>query len=172
MSKNSKYYIPLIVITSIFAIVNILCGLRLFFTSTDFFNRISAIVNIISSIFAMFYVLEGCRKSSSDFFKGLVILICLGQLLNVVYLIYLKEIDLDVIMNIFALGLTLVLILVKNVGFNKSIQICLLVLICKAVSLFLNTSFINIINTISVAVLCGCTFAKYIDKANRHSKQK
>lgn len=169
MNRNSRYFIPLITVTSIFSVINILCGLRLLFASADTFTKISAIVNVISSVLAMFYVIEGCRKSSSDFFKGLVMLVCFGQLINIINLIYMKEIDLDVIMNIFALGLTSALVLIKDIGFRKSIQICLLVLICKAVSLFLNTSFMNVINTISIVILCGCTFAKYIDKAERHT---
>ena len=141
----------------------------------DIGTVIHGILNSISLLYAMFYIVDGYKKDSSRYYKSFGILLAITQsyTLAIVSFINAKT------SNLIVIGLELItilfLVLSENLGKNNSLILCLVLIALNGVSVLMcsgtNASYSNIFCKFVLSLLYGMlTYAKYLDKESRGAK--
>jgi len=138
----------------------------------DVYEFIYAYSLVATSIFAVYYMVSGCKKEEgSTFFKIFMGLFALASLVN----LFGNESILVKVTSIISAILLIFLALVKDFGKRNSLivaSIILVTVVLKALNLNSEGAFVS--RPLTFILLAIVTiimiFAKYQDKANRNSK--
>ena len=143
------------------------------------FKIISRIVAIACLVFAGFYILGGYTKNAAKYYKVYGVLLAIKYFAGILSGSTKSRTPFGTAVITLSLVIVLVLLLSENLGKTKSLVLCGLLVILRAVILLppiikgiisINFIITNLVN-IDLACLYGImTYAKYLDKAERGTK--
>ena len=133
------------------------------------------ILNAISLLYAIFYILNGYNKNASRYYRSFGILLAITQTFALAMVSFINPKTGNLIVVGLELITILVLVLSEDLGKNKSFVLCLILIILNGVSILMcggtYVSHCNIFCKFTLSCLYGIlTYAKYLDKASRGVK--
>jgi len=176
-TKNATYKVILIValICIVAALVeSAICVSNAAFGVT---MQVVCVCNIAALIYAAFYILAGYNKDNANFYKIFGAIYALAQIVD---LAFLGTVNAGYVVMLFAaliLAAILVLVFSKDLGKQKSMTICIVLVALTAALTICAASgvLVEVVGMYWVKLVLAClytlmTFAKYVDKAARGSK--
>lgn len=180
MENKRKLNLIAVILNSIFTLACIIWLLTILIAlNLNKYQIIEAVADLVASIIALMYLLEGYSKGVAKHYKISVLITALNALV-VAILSTAEEIKvIPVIMCSIAFVILLILGLFKNLGKKVSYICCWIVLtirilgfisILLTVDNFMDPSFSLIITQVALALtVLVVTYAKYVDKSSRNT---
>lgn len=185
MFKTKKWVNVLILVFTAICILICICAsvVDAISPSASDWGKMNSAVGVIALCFAGYYMAKGYSKSEAKFFKIFAYLYALNELCTVIGSAIGTDDRFPLIISIGGLILSLVFAFGKNLGKVISLILVAAIFIIQAVSveyavvkaaenvMFGSLSVVNLaIMVVLSAMLFVMTYAKYVDKAERHSK--
>ena len=179
-TKNSLYKALLIVnliclLVGVLAMISIIVG-----PTANIYMRISGIFVLLALVFAAYYILMGYQKADAKFYKLFQTFFGFAQLVAILDIGITVGEYLPVLISCLLFGLFIYMVLIKNLGKQRSQILCLVIFVLSVLDLLAGVSKVpctdmygtlvlirNIAKILLTIMFCIMTYAKYLDKAAR-----
>lgn len=185
--KKIKLSKPIIIINYIAVIFGAIINIQMIAakdcTAT---NKIASLTCLIALLCALFYILEGCNKNAALYYKvflGFAAINQIGYIINDLF-INTQDSIIAAIFNAFVIILYMYMFFGTNLGYEKSMGICILIFVVRLGIMILTANkypgllmggnftgtkynIFAISNLVVSTIACLCTYAKYVDKKSR-----
>ena len=181
LRTDKPIYKVILAVNFLLIVIGLVINIRYITNIPDFttVKLLYRIANIIALVSAAFYILLGYRKNAAIYFKLYGLLYLLSQVAVVISAISMATTAITYIICIAAIVITLILVACKDLGKEKSLCLCgLLVLVQFIACIVVYTSYgslMIVMITRAVDLVLAClygflTYAKYLDKTERGTK--
>lgn len=147
----------------------------------DVYQKIEAVTDIIASLIATYYLIEGYSKDVSSHYKTCVGVAAINALV-VIAIIFAKQSAeiVTIFACVLAFAMLVGLLVVKNLGKAMSYTMCAIIVIIRLLGLLFayanvhtifNSEITLLFAQLCLAITIGIiTYAKYVDKTSRHTE--
>ncbi len=181
LRTDKPIYKVILILNLLFIVAGIVaCVIGIASPYADAYRIISRAVSIAVLAFGGFYILSGYTKDAAKYYKLFGALYAVKLILKLLSGIVHAGTPLGIMLGVFSLVFVLVLLLSENLGKQKSLILCGLLVIVGVVVFVISaldakyqtaSAVIEGIVNIDLACLYGImTYAKYLDKAERGTK--
>ena len=175
-TKNSTYKVILILSLICIAAGLVLSALSITGNDSNLPQQIACLFNIAALIYAAYYILAGYSKDAAKYYKTYAAIFALAQVAALSAIGATANSYIGTLLSALTLAAILVLLFSKDLGKQKSMSLCvalLVLVVLSFISALVNEGWISvvmfpiIVRFVLACILTIMTVAKYIDKAAR-----
>lgn len=147
----------------------------------DIYQKIEAVTDIIASLIATYYLIEGYSKDVSSHYKTCIGVAAINALV-VIAIIFAKQTAeiVSIFACVLAFAMLVGLLIIKNLGRAMSYAMCIIIIIIRLLGLVFtyinadttfNSEVALLFAQLCLAITIGIiTYAKYVDKTSRNTE--